>query len=76
MSGRLRVVIDTNVLVSGAIAPWGSSAFIMRLFKQEAFDVIISEQLLNELYRVLGRRRIRNRYTMSQRDGVRRLWGD
>lgn len=62
MSGRLRVVIDTNVLVSGAIAPWGSSALIMRLFKQEAFDVIISEQLLNELYQVLGRRRIRNRY--------------
>jgi len=67
VSGRLRVVIDTNVLVSGAIAPWGSSAFIMRLFKQEAFDVIISEQLLNELYRVLGRRRIRNGYHVTER---------
>ncbi len=67
MSGRLRVVIDTNVLVSGAIAPQGSSAFIMRLFKQEAFDVIISQQYLNELYRVLGRRRIRNRYHVTER---------
>jgi uncharacterized protein len=67
MSGRLRVVIDTNVLVSGAIVPWGSSAFIVRFFKQDVFDAITSRQHLNELYMVLGRRRIRNRYHVTER---------
>jgi len=52
MSGRVRVVIDTNVLVSGAIAPRGSSAFIMRLFKDVAvmrpadFVALLRDQII------------------------------
>jgi len=63
----LRVVIDVNVLVSGTIVPWGNSAFIVRSFKQGIFDIITSRQHLDELYRVLGRRRIRSRYHVTER---------
>ena len=62
-----RVVIDVNVLVSGIIVPWGDSAFIVRSFKQGLFDTITSRQHLDELYRVLGRRRIRSRYHVTER---------
>jgi putative PIN family toxin of toxin-antitoxin system len=63
----LRVVIDVNVLVSGTIVPSGDSAFIVRSFKQGVFDIITSQQHLDELYRVLGRRRIRSQYHVTER---------
>ncbi len=66
----MRVVIDTNVIVSRSITNKGASASIFDLWLQGAFDLIVSEDILAEYRRALGYERTRKRhgYTFSQID--------
>jgi len=57
---RLRVVLDTNVLVSGLAYPQSIPGRIMAIWRQGGLDVVLSHYILDELVRVLPRlKRIR-----------------
>lgn len=51
----LRVVLDTNVLVSGLAYPNSVPGKIVRLWRQGGLDVVLSRYILDELGRVLPR---------------------
>jgi len=51
----LRVVLDTNVLVSGLAYPGSVPGRMVTAWRQGAMDVVLSRYLLDELARVLPR---------------------
>ena len=51
----LRVVLDTNVLVSGLAYPGSIPGQIVAAWRQGAIDVVVSRYFLNEVARVLPR---------------------
>ena len=51
----LRVVLDTNVLVSGLAYPGSIPGRIVGLWRQGALDVVLSRYILDETARVLPR---------------------
>lgn len=55
----IRVLLDTNVLVSGLLAPSGAPAAILDAWGRGLFEVVASPQLLDELEDVLARPKIR-----------------
>jgi len=57
----LRVVPDTNVLVSALLASGGSSGVILRLFREGALDFVLSKLILAEIERVLNYPKIQKR---------------
>ena len=52
---RLRVVLDTNVLVSGLAYPESLPGSIVNAWKQGALAVVLSRYILDEMVRVLPR---------------------
>jgi putative PIN family toxin of toxin-antitoxin system len=55
----LRVVADSNVLVSALIAPRGAPAELLSLWADGEFDLVVSRGLLEELSGVLARAKLR-----------------
>lgn len=55
----MKVVIDTNVLISRALSDKGAPARIIEQWVDGAFELVISEDILAEYERVLGYERIR-----------------
>jgi putative PIN family toxin of toxin-antitoxin system len=51
----LRVVLDTNVLVSGLAYPASTPGRVLSLWHQGALHVILSHYILDELVRILPR---------------------
>lgn len=51
----MKVVLDTNVLVSGILKPRSKPAKIVKLILQGDLDIIINEHILSEYYEVLRR---------------------
>jgi uncharacterized protein len=51
----LRVVLDTNVLVSGLAYPASTPGRILSLWHQGALQVVLSHYILDEMVRVLPR---------------------
>ncbi|MFZ5915516.1 MAG: putative toxin-antitoxin system toxin component, PIN family [Chloroflexota bacterium] len=68
----LRVVLDTNVYVSGTILSRGTPFEVLEAWQRQAYILVTSEAILAEIERVLRYPRIRDRYTVSERD-VERL---
>jgi putative PIN family toxin of toxin-antitoxin system len=52
---QLRVVLDTNVLVSGVAFPFSIPGRIVALWKEGGLDVVLSRYIANEMVRVLPR---------------------
>jgi putative PIN family toxin of toxin-antitoxin system len=52
---NLRVVLDTNVLVSGLLYPVSGPGRIVASWRQGSLDVVLSQAILDELTRVLPR---------------------
>ncbi len=52
---RLRVVLDTNVLVSGLAYPGSVPGCIVTAWRQGSLDVVLSRFILDEMIRVLPR---------------------
>lgn len=52
---RLRIVLDTNVLVSGSVYPGSIPGLILRLWHRGAVELVLSHYILDELARVLPR---------------------
>jgi putative PIN family toxin of toxin-antitoxin system len=51
----MRVVLDTNVLVSGIAYPESVPGRIVRVWRQGGLDVVLSRYILDEMSRVLPR---------------------
>lgn len=51
----MRLVIDTNILVSGLLSPYGAPAHIVRMMVAGAFDVCYDARILSEYEEVLNR---------------------
>lgn len=52
---RLRVVLDTNVLVSGIAYPESIPGWIVRAWQEGALTLVLSRYILDEMKRVLPR---------------------
>jgi putative PIN family toxin of toxin-antitoxin system len=51
----VRAVLDTNIYVSLLLAPRGASAWLMALWRNKEYEVVISPDLFAELVEVLNR---------------------
>lgn len=67
------IVLDTNVIVSSVINKHGPSAKIRQLWKEhELFDVAVSNPILEEIERVMGKKHIQKRHGWSK-EGIHRF---
>ena len=57
----MKVVLDTNVLISGLAYPHGNPGRIVSAWREGRFDLVISKQQLSEIGRVLAYPKIRER---------------
>lgn len=57
----MRVVLDTNVLISGLMLPYSVPGKIVALWQAGSFDLVLSEPMLAELERVLSYPKIAKR---------------
>jgi uncharacterized protein len=67
MSG-LRVVLDTNVLVSGLAYPSGTPGRIVSAWHRGGLDVVLSKYILDEMVRVLPKLSSNKRSSAEIRD--------
>jgi putative PIN family toxin of toxin-antitoxin system len=58
----MRVVLDTNVIVSSFLAPLGAPARLVAVWRTGAFELIISSALLAELTHTLNYPRLQRRH--------------
>lgn len=61
----MRVVLDTNVIVSAHLKPSGYVAKILEAWHEGAFDVVVSEVILAEYQALLLRPQIQKRHQAS-----------
>ena len=62
----MRVVIDTNVIVSAFLSPTGAPAQLLTHLEQEAFVLLVSEPILEEYQRALNYAKVRALHGMSR----------
>jgi putative PIN family toxin of toxin-antitoxin system len=67
-----RVVLDTNIYVSGTILSHGAPFEVLEAWRRQAYILLTSEAIIAEVERVLRYPHIRDRYGISDED-VRRL---
>lgn len=65
MPAKLRVVLDTNVIVSGLISPKGPPAAILKALKAREFVLITSQAINEEVLEVMDRPRLRDKYGLA-----------
>jgi putative PIN family toxin of toxin-antitoxin system len=73
MPPLLRVVLDTNVYVSGTILPRGTPFEILEAWRWHEYILVTSEAIMAEIERVLRYPRIRDRYAVTEKDIARLL---
>jgi putative PIN family toxin of toxin-antitoxin system len=61
----MRVVLDTNVIISSYLTPHGRVARIVTLWEQGAIDVLVSDVILDEYARVLRYPRHRKAHQLT-----------
>jgi len=61
----MRIVIDTNVIVSRFLSPHGPPARILALWEQGLFELVVSEAVLAEYRRVLDYPRLQAHHRMT-----------
>jgi putative PIN family toxin of toxin-antitoxin system len=61
----LRVVVDTNVLVSSVISKKGAPALLMQAWADRLFDLVIPEAIIAEIKRVLSEDRLKQAFNIS-----------
>jgi len=62
----IKAVIDTNILVSGLISPKASPAKIISLWHERKLVLVISEEILKEVERVLFYPKIFTKYHLDK----------
>ncbi len=63
---KIRVVIDTNVFISGIISPIGSPRKILELARRQLFTVVTSISINREILEVLHRDYIYGKYGLKE----------
>jgi uncharacterized protein len=63
----LRVVVDTNILVSGVIKPQGTIGAVIQRLRRRAYTLLLSRATLDEVVAVLHRPKLRIKYQLSDR---------
>lgn len=71
--GLVRAVIDTNILISSLFAESGTIAELMELWIDGQFELITSDEILYELYRVLHKPSIQKHFSPSEDEIVEYL---
>ena len=66
----LRVVLDTNVLLSGIAYPAGAPSKIIAAWRHGSIGVLLSQYILEELRRVLPRLAHRHGLTLTEIDDL------
>lgn len=69
-----RVVVDTNLFVSGAISPQGAPNQLLQAWLRGAFTPLISDEQRSELEEVLSRPEIAQKYHLSEEYRARLLF--
>ncbi len=64
----MRIVLDTNVVVSRFLSPKGPPAEIFVKWQQETFEVVVSESILAEYAQVLEYEKLRARHGLSHEE--------
>ena len=64
----IRVVLDTNIIVSATILRKGHSAQVLDLWREEKIELAVSLPILEEMRKVLKRARIIKQQLMAQQD--------
>lgn len=64
----LRIVLDTNVIVSAIISPYGAPRQIFEAWRQHRFDLLISEAIIAEVARVLRYPRLQENFRLVEAD--------
>lgn len=62
----MKIVLDTNVLLSGLMAPEGAPGRIVKAWFDARFDVVMSVEQLGEIARTLGYPKIRRRLAWDE----------
>lgn len=66
----MKVVLDTNIVVSAYLVPVDPPARILALWRAAAFDLLVSENILLEYERLLSHPRITARHGMLDEEVV------
>jgi len=64
----LRVVLDTNIIVSSLLSPSGAPAAVLDAWRELRFVLLLSPAMLEELRCTLARPRIRRKYGVAAKD--------
>jgi putative PIN family toxin of toxin-antitoxin system len=62
----LRAVLDPNVLISALLSPEGAPARVVVAWQQGRFELVVSDELLDELERALSYPKLRERITADE----------
>ncbi len=57
----MRILLDTNIIISGLLSAKGPPGILVRAWLRGHFDLVTSQQQLNELTRVLSYDHLKNR---------------
>ena len=68
----VKAVIDTNIWVAVLLNPHGFPAKILKGFKKNLFQSVVSEPMLEELVEVFRRPRIKDKYGITE-DEIKEL---
>jgi putative PIN family toxin of toxin-antitoxin system len=66
----VRAVLDTNVVISALLSPDGAPATLIREWQAGAFELIVSDLLLDELERALAYPKLRERISPEEAEAV------
>jgi len=69
----MRIVLDTNVIVSGIAYPGSIPGSIMKAWRQSCWELVTSHYILDEVVRVLPRL-LRARFTDHQIQSLMEKW--
>jgi putative PIN family toxin of toxin-antitoxin system len=64
----MRAVLDTNVLISATLTPYGNPAKVLDAWRAERFDLLLSPPILEEVAEVIRRPHIRKRHGWSDEE--------
>jgi uncharacterized protein len=63
----MNIVVDTNVFVSYLLSPRGGGAWLMHLWSERKFNIVVSPDLFGELVEVLNRPEIASRVEQQRK---------
>ena len=63
----LKAVVDTNIIISGAIKPQGTIGAVLQRLRRRTYMLLLSRATLDEVVAVLHRPHLRRKYQLSER---------